>query len=98
MPQTEAAVAALLAGGVTVLPIGAQSSLTGGATPMGEVVLGTARMNRILEIGSDFVLVQPGATLLELDAALVSSGTDPKIRSLLGEVFDLLDVGFRAAR
>jgi len=35
---------------------------------------------------------------VELDAALVSSGTDPKIRSLLGEVFDLLDVGFRAAR
>jgi len=35
---------------------------------------------------------------VELDAALASSGTDPKIRGLLGEVFDLLDVGFSAAR
>ena len=35
---------------------------------------------------------------VELDAALASSGTDPKIRGLLGEVFDLLDVGFGAAR
>lgn len=34
----------------------------------------------------------------ELDAALASSGTDPRIRGLLGEVFDLLDVGFGAAR
>ena len=35
---------------------------------------------------------------VELDAALASSGTDPKIRGLLGEVFDLLDTGFGAAR
>ena len=34
----------------------------------------------------------------ELDAALASSGTGPKIRGLLGEVFDLLDVGFGTAR
>ena len=36
-----------------VLPIGAQSSLTGGATPMGDLLLSTSRLNRILEIGAD---------------------------------------------
>jgi len=36
----------------SVLPIGAQSSLTGGATPMGELVLSTARMTRILDISA----------------------------------------------
>jgi hypothetical protein len=38
------------------------------------------------------------AVRVELDAALATSGTDPKIRSLLGEVFDLLDVGFSTPR
>ena len=47
---SEADVAQALAGRTPVLPIGAQSSLTGGATPMGEIVLATARLDRILEI------------------------------------------------
>ena len=68
--NSEADAAAILKGGAAVLPIGAQSSLTGGATPMGEILLGTSRLNRILEIGSDFVRVQAGVTLAELDAAL----------------------------
>ncbi len=72
---TEADVAALLTGASSaVLPIGAQSSLTGGATPMGELVLSTARMNRVLEIGADFVRVEPGVSLVELDAALARAG------------------------
>ena len=33
----------------------------------------------------------------ELDAALAAAGTDRAIRDLLGEVFDLVDIGFRAA-
>src|SRR5579872_5161878 len=73
-PASEAAVAALLESATAVLPIGAQSSLTGGATPMGEVVLSTARLNRILEIGSDFVRAQPGVTLTDLDVALAQFG------------------------
>src|SRR5437773_9242342 len=43
-PETEAEIAALLRRSAAILPIGAQSSLTGGATPMGEVVLSTSRL------------------------------------------------------
>src|SRR5438309_6413021 len=54
-PASEADVAAVLRSAATVLPIGAQSSLTGGATPLGEVLLSTSRMNRILDFGADSV-------------------------------------------
>ncbi len=46
-PRTEADVAAVLAGGRPVLPVGAQSSLTGGATPAGAIVLSSARLTSI---------------------------------------------------
>ena len=48
--------------------------LTGGATPMGDVVLSTSRMNRILEVRDDRVRVQAGVTLTDLDAALAPRG------------------------
>jgi D-lactate dehydrogenase (cytochrome) len=41
-PESEAAIAAVLAGAEPVLAIGAQSSLTGGATPRGELLLATS--------------------------------------------------------
>jgi hypothetical protein len=34
----------------------------------------------------------------ELDAALATAGTSPQVRALLGEVFDLIGLGFHAAR
>jgi D-lactate dehydrogenase (cytochrome) len=74
VPSSEAQVAALLRTGSRILPIGAQSSLTGGATPMGEVVLSTARLNAVLNIAPDWVRVQPGVTLVDLDAALTRAG------------------------
>jgi D-lactate dehydrogenase (cytochrome) len=74
VPATEADVAALLRLGGAVLPVGAQSSLTGGATPMGDLVLSTSRLNRIFDIGRDRVRVQPGVTLDELEAALARAG------------------------
>jgi len=70
----EADVAALLATGTRVLPIGAQSSITGGGTPFGETVLSTARMNRILAIDGDLVRVEPGVTIGALQEALASEG------------------------
>ena len=73
-PASEADVAAVLRSAAAVLPIGAQSSLTGGATPMGELLLSTSRLNRILEIGDDWVHVQAGATLVDLDTALAGAG------------------------
>jgi D-lactate dehydrogenase (cytochrome) len=71
---SEADVSQALAGSTPVLPIGAQSSLTGGATPMGEVVLNTNRLNHILDIGPDSVRVEAGVTLLDLDRALRDAG------------------------
>jgi D-lactate dehydrogenase (cytochrome) len=73
-PANEEEVAAVLRSAARVLPIGAQSSLTGGATPMGDVLLSTSRLNRILEIGADAVRLQAGVTLLDLDAALARVG------------------------
>ena len=71
VPQTEADVAQALNASSRVLPIGAQSSLTGGATPMGETLLLTHRMNRIEPIAADLVRVQPGVTMAALDQALI---------------------------
>jgi len=34
----------------------------------------------------------------ELDAALATAGTSPQVRALLGEVFDLIALGFRTPR
>ncbi|MCU1381340.1 MAG: putative FAD-linked oxidoreductase [Acidobacteria bacterium] len=73
-PASESEVAVLLRTASSVLPIGAQSSLTGGATPRGEVLLSTARLNRILASGDDWVRVQAGVTLVELDLALTRIG------------------------
>jgi D-lactate dehydrogenase (cytochrome) len=70
----EADVAHLLRGTSPVLCVGAQSSLTGGATPMGEVLLTTGRMNKIVRINSDSVQVEAGVTLSDLDAALRNAG------------------------
>jgi D-lactate dehydrogenase (cytochrome) len=72
--SSEAEVAAAVRCATAILPIGAQSSLTGGATPMGETVLSTSRLNRIEEIGGDRVRVQAGATLAGLDTALAAAG------------------------
>src|SRR5438874_1750165 len=71
---SEADIAHLLRGSSPVLCVGAQSSLTGGATPMGEVLLTTSRLNRIVRINSDSVQVEAGVTLMELDAALRNAG------------------------
>jgi D-lactate dehydrogenase (cytochrome) len=69
-PTSEAEVAAVLRLSASVLPIGAQSSLTGGATPMGDAILSTARLNRMEFLGADRVRVQAGVTIAALDEAL----------------------------
>ena len=73
-PKTEADVAALVGGSRRVLPIGAQSSLTGGATPFGDILIDTARMNRILEVGSGRATVEAGVTLAALEEAARQTG------------------------
>ncbi len=70
-PRSEGEIAAVLRRYAKILPIGAQSSVTGGATPNGEVVLSLARQDHILERGSEYVRVQAGLSLRALREALV---------------------------
>src|SRR5262245_1613205 len=68
-PRTTEDVADALRSTGTVLPIGAQSSLTGGATPMGELILSTAKLTGI-DIGAGRVTVGAGVTVAALQDAL----------------------------
>jgi D-lactate dehydrogenase (cytochrome) len=71
---SEADVAAILRAAPAVLTVGAQSSLTGGATPMGDLVIGTSRLDRIIEIGRKTVRVQAGVPIASLEEALADRG------------------------
>jgi D-lactate dehydrogenase (cytochrome) len=73
-PRSEADVAEILRTADRVLTVGAQSSLTGGATPFGEVILSTARMNQVLASSAEAITVQPGVTLDAVQAALKPFG------------------------
>ena len=70
LPTTVGELAWVLRNEERVLPVGAQSSLTGGATPHGEAVVSLARMNS-LELRTDArVWAEPGLSLLELHRSL----------------------------
>ena len=68
-PSTEADVASLVRAHPRVLAIGAQSSLTGGATPFGELLLSTARLNRIVHVDARAASVEAGVPLSALEEA-----------------------------
>lgn len=81
LPRTTAQVAAVLkicaAEGVPVVPRGAGTSLAGGAMPSADsVVLGLARMNRVLEVDyADRVIrVEAGRTNLSVTGAIEGEG------------------------
>jgi D-lactate dehydrogenase (cytochrome) len=57
-----------------VLAIGAQSSLTGGATPMGETILSTSKMARILDVRPGRITVEPGVTVAAIQERLNEEG------------------------
>src|SRR5687767_2308117 len=73
-PTSTADVAALVAGATRVLPVGAQSSLTGGATPRGEVVLSTRALTSIDITSRSHVTVGAGVPLAVLQRALAAEG------------------------
>jgi D-lactate dehydrogenase (cytochrome) len=73
-PTNEGEVAALVAAARRVLPIGAQSSLTGGATPRGDLILSTRALTRIEQLPHDLVRVGAGVPLAALQRALAASG------------------------
>jgi len=58
-PRSEAEVASLVRNAERVLPVGAQSSLTGGATPRGELVLSTRALSTIGDVVGPVLLDRP---------------------------------------
>lgn len=81
LPRTTAEVSAALAichaEGVPVVPRGAGTSLAGGALPTADsVILGVARMNRVLEVDCDnrFVRVEAGRTNLSVTGSVEADG------------------------
>jgi D-lactate dehydrogenase (cytochrome) len=73
-PTSVGEAAALVAQSATVLPVGAQSSLTGGATPRGDVVLSTRALQAIELHGTSAVRVGAGVPLAELQRTMAASG------------------------
>ncbi len=73
-PVNAEEVGAALRTSQTALPIGAQSSLTGGATPLGEVIISTERMTRVLDRSATTISVEAGVTVAGLQEALMAEG------------------------
>lgn len=73
-PRTEAEVAVLVARATRVLAVGAQSSLTGGATPRGDLVLRTRALDSIGQVSRGSVRVGAGVPLVELQRTLARAG------------------------
>ena len=73
-PGSAAAVAALVQASHRVLPIGAQSSLTGGATPRGDLVISTRALTDINRLSDQTVRVGAGVPLAELQRTLAADG------------------------
>jgi D-lactate dehydrogenase (cytochrome) len=73
-PSSVDEVAAVVAAAKHILPVGAQSSLTGGATPRGDLVLSTRRLARIEEPTDRTVRVGAGVPLSELHRFLAARG------------------------
>jgi len=83
-PRSIDEVSAVLRTGDRILAIGAQSSLTGGATPFGEIVLVTDRLNT-LHIESNRVRVGAGVPLQTLQDELAKIGRwFPPVPTYLG--------------
>ncbi len=72
-PRDEGQLAAVLRDATTVLPVGAQSSLTGGATPMGDTVVSLSAFNSITQPALDSVTAGPGVTLAALRETLTGA-------------------------
>ena len=73
-PGNEHEVAALVAHSPRILPVGAQSSLTGGATPRGDIVLSTRALNRISPPVGRSVQACCGAPVSALQQMLARAG------------------------
>ena len=73
-PKSDHEAAALIGPATRVLPIGAQSSLTGGATPRGDLIIGTRALTGITRLADGRVRVGAGVPLAELQRVLAAHG------------------------
>ncbi len=77
-PTNEAQIAQVLAAAGSqhtgVVAVGAQTSLTGGATPKGEIVMSTAAMASLISCEAGGVVAQPGLVLHDLIGTLDARG------------------------
>ena len=73
-PSSATEVAELVCHASRVLPVGAQSSLTGGATPRGEIVLTTRALTTVEFTGGERVRVGAGVPLGTLQQTLAAEG------------------------
>jgi D-lactate dehydrogenase (cytochrome) len=69
-PKSHDEVSALVQSAVRVLPIGAQSSLTGGATPRGELLISTRALTDVTLLSGSVVRAGAGVPLAELRRVL----------------------------
>jgi D-lactate dehydrogenase (cytochrome) len=74
LPRTEGEIAWVLRESAAVLPIGAQSSLTGGATPFGASLLSLSRLDAIGVVEGGEVQAEAGVALVSLQDALRAQG------------------------
>src|SRR5262249_37898140 len=74
VPRTVDEVRAIVCRASTVLAIGAQSSLTGGATPMGETLLSTEKLTRILDVGPSHITVEAAVPVAAIQDTLARQG------------------------
>src|SRR4051794_3580132 len=73
-PRSVGEIPDIVRGAGGVLPIGAQSSLTGGATPMGELVLSTEKLTRVLDVGPAEIRVEAGVPIAVIQETLAAHG------------------------
>lgn len=74
VPRAAGEIPAIVRSARTLLVVGAQSSLTGGATPMGEVLLSTEKLHRVLDVGPDSIRVEAGVPVCVMQDALAACG------------------------
>jgi len=74
VPRTVDEVRGIVSRAATVLAIGPQSSLTGGATPMGETLLSTEKLTRVLDVGASHITVEAGVPVATIQDTLARRG------------------------
>tara|TARA_Y100000588_G_scaffold392892_1_gene506590 strand:+ start:507 stop:2126 length:1620 start_codon:yes stop_codon:yes gene_type:complete len=71
-PTSTADVSTLVQNAKRILPVGAQSSLTGGATPLGDLVIATDRLDRITSYNGTEISAQAGVPIEVLQETLAN--------------------------